>query len=206
MPSEVRNARITFFGSNVIITSGWFQLAPLWRIRLIWNFCTRITRISHHCRPISFSQAFCCKWLRVWWLPRWNTPKSISRKSCTANNIWRCSVICPPKENSEPLAPSLTFAIRNRALLSSPTVRNSRSEMRGHNYSSFFACIPGDTFDEQGNLLFKNQSATFIVGAGNFGGKSQPGNDVIQPVPLPNRPADAEVKYATSVDQGALYR
>lgn len=64
----------------------------------------------------------------------------------------------------------------------------------------------GDTYDQQGNLLFKNQSATFIVGAGNFGGKTKAGDGVIPPIPAPNRAADTEVKYATSVDQAALYR
>lgn len=63
-----------------------------------------------------------------------------------------------------------------------------------------------DTFDESGKLLFKNQSALFIVGAGNFGGKSKPGNQIVAPIPTPNRSPDAVIQYATSVDQAALYR
>lgn len=63
-----------------------------------------------------------------------------------------------------------------------------------------------ETYDESGNLLFRNQYACFIVGAGNFGGKSQASDNVIAPIPAPNRAPDAVVKYVTSVDQAALYR
>lgn len=63
-----------------------------------------------------------------------------------------------------------------------------------------------ETYDESGNLLFRNQSACFIVGAGNFGGKSQASDNVIAPIAAPNRAPDAIVKYVTSVDQAALYR
>lgn len=64
----------------------------------------------------------------------------------------------------------------------------------------------GDSYDQNGKLLVRNQSAIFIVGAGNFGGKTQAGDNVYMPVPAPERPFDASVKYITSVDQAALYR
>lgn len=66
--------------------------------------------------------------------------------------------------------------------------------------------ILGDTYDQNGKLLFKNQLTTFIVGAGNFGGKSKASDNVIPAISAPDRAADAEVKYSTSVDQAALYR
>lgn len=66
--------------------------------------------------------------------------------------------------------------------------------------------IPGDTFDQNGKLLFKNQAATFIVGAGNFGGKSKAADGVIPAVPAPNRSPDSVVVFPTTVDQAALYR
>lgn len=54
--------------------------------------------------------------------------------------------------------------------------------------------------------MFKNQLSTFVVGAGNFGGKTKASDDVKPVVSIPNRPCDASVKYTTSVDQAALYR
>lgn len=60
--------------------------------------------------------------------------------------------------------------------------------------------------DQNGKLLFVNQISTFIVGAGNFGGKTKPTDAVKPSVPIPNRPFDASVKYTTCVDQAALYR
>ena len=66
--------------------------------------------------------------------------------------------------------------------------------------------IIGDTFDRNGRLLVRNQSSTFIVGAGNFGGKKTPNGDVVPCVPVPTRKPDASVLYKTSADQAALYR
>lgn len=63
-----------------------------------------------------------------------------------------------------------------------------------------------DTFDDNGQLLIRNQSATFVVGVGNFGGKKEPSKDVIPTVPAPKRNPDATVLYKTSADQAALYR
>lgn len=54
--------------------------------------------------------------------------------------------------------------------------------------------------------MFKNQAATFIVGAGNFGGKSKAADGVIPAVPAPNRAPDNTVELATTLDQAALYR
>lgn len=64
----------------------------------------------------------------------------------------------------------------------------------------------GESHDSTGKLLFKNQMSIFIVGAGNFGGKTQASDEVKPTVPAPNRPCDSSVKYTTSVDQAALYR
>lgn len=64
----------------------------------------------------------------------------------------------------------------------------------------------GESHDASGKLLFKNQLSTFIVGAGNFGGKTKASDEVKPVIPAPNRPFDASVKYTTSVDQAALYR
>lgn len=63
-----------------------------------------------------------------------------------------------------------------------------------------------DTFDAAGTLLVRNQSATFIVGVGNFGGKSKPSADVVPAVAAPSRKPDTSVQLRTSVDQAALYR
>lgn len=70
-------------------------------------------------------------------------------------------------------------------------------------YNNFFS---GNSYDENGKLLFKNQSATFVVGAGNFGGKTTASSAVIPALPVPNRSPDAVVQYSTSFDQAALYR
>lgn len=67
-------------------------------------------------------------------------------------------------------------------------------------------CVTGESRDQNGKLLFVNQLSTFVVGAGNFGGKTKPSDAVKASVPIPNRPFDASVKYTTSVDQAALYR
>lgn len=64
-----------------------------------------------------------------------------------------------------------------------------------------------DTFDEAGTLLVRNQSAAFAIGAGGFGGRSQPNPEVVPAVPTPvGRKPDASVQLRTSVDQAALYR
>jgi len=63
-----------------------------------------------------------------------------------------------------------------------------------------------DSFDESGRLLVRNQSSTFVVGAGKFGGKKEPIAGVIPLQPTPNRQPDAFIQYATSEDQAALYR
>lgn len=64
----------------------------------------------------------------------------------------------------------------------------------------------GESFDQSGKLLLKNQISTFIVGAGNFGGKSKASIEVVSTVPAPERPFDASIRYVTSVNQAALYR
>lgn len=63
-----------------------------------------------------------------------------------------------------------------------------------------------ESFDEQGEVVIRNQSSTFVVGAGNFGGKSKPNDQVIPTVPAPNRNPDFVTLCTTTVDQAALYR
>lgn len=63
-----------------------------------------------------------------------------------------------------------------------------------------------ESFDASGQIVIRNQSSTFIVGAGNFGGKSQPNNLVIPTVPNPKRSPDFTALCKTSIDQAALYR
>lgn len=60
--------------------------------------------------------------------------------------------------------------------------------------------------DENGTPLIRNQSATFVVGAGNFGGKSKPTDQVIPTIPSPSRTPDFVTTVTTSPDQAALYR
>lgn len=100
------------------------------------------------------------------------------------------------------------FVTKNLEPLSLQTVRFVKLSLmnRMNRINHLQLSFTGDTYDQQGNLLFKNQLASFIVGAGNFGGKTKAGDGVIPSIPTPNRPADAEVKYATSVDQAALFR
>lgn len=57
-----------------------------------------------------------------------------------------------------------------------------------------------------GKLVIRNQSSTFVVGAGNFGGKSTPNNAVIPTIPAPKRNPDFTTLCKTSIDQAALYR
>lgn len=63
-----------------------------------------------------------------------------------------------------------------------------------------------ESFDQNGDLIIRNQSSTFVVGAGNFGGKSKPNADVILPIPAPKRTPDFTTLCKTSTDQAALYR
>lgn len=63
-----------------------------------------------------------------------------------------------------------------------------------------------DSFDQRGNLRFRNQSSTFIVGCGNFGGKKEPSNDVIPCVPAPKTAPEATLRLKTDENQAAVYR
>lgn len=63
-----------------------------------------------------------------------------------------------------------------------------------------------ESFDEHGEAIIRNQSSTFVVGAGNFGGKSKPNEQVIPTVPAPSRNPDFVAFCKTSIDQAALYR
>lgn len=63
-----------------------------------------------------------------------------------------------------------------------------------------------ESFDQNGEAIIRNQSSTFVVGAGNFGGKSKPNDDVILPIPPPQRTPDFTTLCKTSTDQAALYR
>lgn len=69
-----------------------------------------------------------------------------------------------------------------------------------------FFVVLGQSYDKNGKLLLKNQISTFIVGAGNFGGKTRASDAVVPAVPAPNRPCDLSIKYGTTADQAALYR
>lgn len=63
-----------------------------------------------------------------------------------------------------------------------------------------------DSFDQRGNLRFRSQSSTFIVGCGNFGGKKEPSNEVVPCVATPKTKPDASVRLTTTENQAALYR
>lgn len=63
-----------------------------------------------------------------------------------------------------------------------------------------------ESFDESGQALIRNQSSTFVVGAGNFGGKSKPNDQVIPTIPNPSRAPDFTALCKTTIDQAALYR
>lgn len=62
-----------------------------------------------------------------------------------------------------------------------------------------------DSLDRNGNLLIRNQTVVFAVGAGNFDGP-RTGTKVVPSLPKPNRKPDQCLTQATSVDQAALYR
>lgn len=63
-----------------------------------------------------------------------------------------------------------------------------------------------DSFDQRGNLRFRNQSSTFLVGCGNFGGKKDPSTEVVPCVMAPKTKPDASLQLKTFEDQAALYR
>jgi acyl dehydratase len=63
-----------------------------------------------------------------------------------------------------------------------------------------------ESYDPSGQPIIRNQSSTFVVGAGNFGGKSKPNDQVIPTVPNPSRTPDFTALCTTSIDQAALYR
>ncbi|XP_062545364.1 peroxisomal multifunctional enzyme type 2-like isoform X1 [Armigeres subalbatus] len=63
-----------------------------------------------------------------------------------------------------------------------------------------------ESFDENGSLVARGQSSTFVVGAGNFNGKSKPIPEVKALAANPKRSPDASVQVKTSKDQAALYR
>lgn len=63
-----------------------------------------------------------------------------------------------------------------------------------------------DSYDENGTLVARGQSSTFIVGVGGFNGKSKPSDAVKPLVPNPKRAPDASVQVKTTKDQAALYR
>lgn len=68
-----------------------------------------------------------------------------------------------------------------------------------------FICFTVDTYNEQGELIVKNQMVCFAVGAGNFGGPRS-GTKIVECKAKPNRQPDASVIQKTSIDQAALYR
>ncbi|RZC40486.1 peroxisomal multifunctional enzyme type 2, partial [Asbolus verrucosus] len=62
-----------------------------------------------------------------------------------------------------------------------------------------------ETFNEQGELIIRNQSVTFAVGAGNFGGP-RTGTNIVACQPKPKRKPDVSLSQKTNIDQAALYR
>jgi (3R)-3-hydroxyacyl-CoA dehydrogenase / 3a,7a,12a-trihydroxy-5b-cholest-24-enoyl-CoA hydratase / enoyl-CoA hydratase 2 len=63
-----------------------------------------------------------------------------------------------------------------------------------------------NSYDPSGKQVIRNQSATFVVGAGNFGGKSKPSPDVIPTQAAPDRSPDFTVDVKTDANQAAIYR
>src|SRR5439155_20008711 len=59
------------------------------------------------------------------------------------------------------------------------------------------------TYDENGDVLIKNQLTTFVRGAGGWGGERGPSADVNVP---PARAPDKQVEDKTSQNQALLYR
>lgn len=62
-----------------------------------------------------------------------------------------------------------------------------------------------DSFNEQGELVMRNQTSAFAVGAGNFGGPRASTKSVPCQA-KPKRKPDASILHATNIDQAALYR
>ncbi|KAI4468548.1 dehydrogenases short chain [Holotrichia oblita] len=62
-----------------------------------------------------------------------------------------------------------------------------------------------DSYDEAGNLIVRNQVASFAIGAGNFGGP-RTGSKLVACVSKPTGSPDMVLTYKTTVDQAALYR
>ncbi|KAJ8963074.1 hypothetical protein NQ318_018538 [Aromia moschata] len=62
-----------------------------------------------------------------------------------------------------------------------------------------------DSFNENGELVVRNQCTTFVVGAGGFGGPRS-GDQAVPCLPKPNRKPDISVTSKTNIDQAALYR
>ncbi len=60
-----------------------------------------------------------------------------------------------------------------------------------------------DSYDDSGELLFKNEVTTFVRGAGGWGGDRGPSAEVNV---APERPADARVEEKIREDQALLYR
>ena len=60
-----------------------------------------------------------------------------------------------------------------------------------------------DTFDEDGNKVFKNEVTTFVRGAGGWGGERGPSADINVP---PTRPADKVIEDKLDDNQALLYR
>ncbi|XP_045483178.1 peroxisomal multifunctional enzyme type 2 [Harmonia axyridis] len=62
-----------------------------------------------------------------------------------------------------------------------------------------------DSYTPKGDLVIRNQSVIFCVGAGGFGGP-RTGTKAVQCVKRPQRNPDKTVSQQTGVDQAALYR
>lgn len=63
-----------------------------------------------------------------------------------------------------------------------------------------------ESFDQRGNLRFRSQSSTFIVGCGNFGGKKDPSREVIPTVSTPKTKPTASLRIKTGENQAAIFR
>lgn len=63
-----------------------------------------------------------------------------------------------------------------------------------------------DSYDENGEMIIKNQCSIFVLEAGKFGGRKKPIKEVVPIIPCPNRKPDHTVEYQTNADQAALYR
>lgn len=62
-----------------------------------------------------------------------------------------------------------------------------------------------ESYDENGKLVIKNQTVSFIVGEGGFGGPRN-SDKVVPCIKKPNRKPDISVVEKTGVDQAAIYR